>query len=370
MRVKGIGTMSGTSMDGLDLVYAEFEILGDHYSFEVLAAETLPFEEMWRSRLSNLHLQSAEIFAKTHVYFGHWLGKAIQHFIQSRSLEPDFVAIHGQTIFHQPDKTFTFQIGDGETVAAYLPCPLVSNFRNKDLALGGQGAPLVPLGEQYLFPDYQLFLNLGGISNLSYQGIGFDISSCNGILNDLYQKGQPNSQTDYDPGGQLAAQGALNSELLEILNSIPYYQQQPPKSLGREWTDETMLPIVEAFDIPLADKLHTLVQHMAEQIALAVEQVGAKGEKMLVTGGGRHHSFLMEKLRDALVPLSVEIPELNEREQFWVDYKEALVFGLLGLHTLLGRPTTLASVTGAPYDVVTGSIHLPPKGGFSFFSLT
>ena len=366
-RIKGIGTMSGTSMDGLDLVYCEYHEESGHYQFEVLASEMIPFDAKWRGRLLHLHTQSAEVFAKTHIYFGHWLGKSIAAFIERNQLEPDFVAMHGQTIFHQPEKTFTFQIGDGETVAAYLSCPLVSNFRNKDLALGGEGAPLVPLGEQLLFPGYQLFLNLGGISNLSHGQVAFDVCPCNAILNLIYQQAFP--ADEYDAGGAFAATGELDPGLLSALNRLDYYRRAHPKSLGREWTDEVMLPLVMGSDLPWEDTLYTLVIHIAQQIASAVETLDISQESMLVTGGGRHHSFLMDQIKLALKPLDIEIPELNEHEAKWVDYKEAIIFGLLGMRTLQGLPTTMASVTGASHDVITGSIHLPPKGRSSLLTL-
>ena len=360
--------MSGTSMDGLDLAYVEYCIEGQAWSFELLQVETLPFEPRWQARLAHLPQQSAEVFAKTHVYFGHWLGERIKAFIEGHGLEPDFVAIHGQTIFHQPEKTFTFQIGDGETVAAYLSCPLVSNFRNKDLALGGEGAPLVPLGEELLFPSYRLFLNLGGISNLSYRGRAFDVSPCNAILNEVYQQAFPEADTAYDPKGAVAARGQLDPGLLSALDQLEYYHRKPPKSLGREWTDRTLAPLLEQSPLSPEDMLHTLVIHIAGQIARAVEDLGAQGERMLVTGGGRHHAFLLDEIRRVVAPLAVEVPDLPPEQADWVDYKEALIFGFLGLRTLLGQPTTLARATGAPYDVVSGSIHLPPQGGVALLS--
>jgi anhydro-N-acetylmuramic acid kinase len=361
--------MSGTSMDGLDLAYCRYYLEGDRYRFSVEEAQTVPFDARWQGRLAHLASQSGEVFAKTHVYFGHWLGEALRAFIDRHQLQPDLVAMHGQTIFHQPDKSFTCQIGDGETAVAYLPCPLVSNFRNKDLALGGEGAPLVPLGEQLLFPDYALFLNLGGISNLSYGNLAFDVSPCNGILNEAYRRAFPTAELPYDADGQVAAQGQLDPGLLSALNRLSYYHRQPPKSLGWEWTQEAVFPLIAEAQLPVADLLYTLSVHIAQQIAAAVERLDARGESMLVTGGGRHHTFLMQQLEAALAPLDVSVATLTPEQEVWVDYKEAIIFGLLGLHTLLGQPTTLASVTGAPHDVVTGSIHLPPQPGRSYFSL-
>lgn len=362
----GIGAMTGTSMDALDLAYCRFDISGeDQYAFSLEASAAIPIDPQWKARLLYLPQQSAEVFAKTHVYFGHWLGKAIREFIDNENLKPDFVAAHGQTIFHRPYKNYTVQIGDGESMVIHLPCPLVTNFRNKDVAMGGEGAPLVPMGEKYLLPDFKLFLNLGGFSNLSFGEIAFDISPCNILLNHLYQQ-YPDRTTDYDPEGGLAAGGTLQHDLLEALNSLPFYHQPPPKSLGWEWVEEVVLPVIGNFEYALPDLLHTCTIHIAGQIAKAVRVAGAEGNTLLTTGGGRHNTFLMETLEKELAVLNVPLDQTITQEI--IDFKEAIIFAFLGLRTLTGRSTTLSSVTGAEYDVVTGSIHLPPGGGFSFFS--
>ncbi|MEZ4776871.1 MAG: anhydro-N-acetylmuramic acid kinase [Bacteroidia bacterium] len=362
---RGIGAMSGTSMDALDLAYCTFTEENDRYTFSLDLAEALPIDPEWKARLLHLPAQNAEIFAKTHVYFGHWLGRSIREFIDRHNLTPDFVAAHGQTIFHRPYKNYTVQIGDGETLVSWLPCPLVTNFRNKDVARGGEGAPLVPLGEKYLFPDHQLFLNLGGFSNLTFQGKAFDVSPCNILLNHLYTTRYPQHATDYDPGGAMARSGVLQTELLDALDSLAFYSQPFPKSLGWEWVEEEALPVINAFDYPLADLLHTCTLHIARQIRLAVSLVGATGIKMLATGGGRHNQFLIECLEKELKALAVSLD--SHVSDDIVDYKEAIVFAFLGLRTLTGKTTTLASVTGAKSDLVTGSIHLPANGGFSLF---
>ncbi|MEL6651891.1 MAG: anhydro-N-acetylmuramic acid kinase [Bacteroidota bacterium] len=354
----GLGIMSGTSMDGLDLAYCRFDVEGDQYQFSLEASRAIPFDERWRRRLSLLMEQRAEIYAKTHVYFGHFIGTSVQAFLEEEKLAPDFVACHGQTIFHQPDKNFTAQIGDGETIVSYLNCPLVTNFRNKDVALGGQGAPLIPLVEELLFPEYKLFLNLGGFSNLAYQGTAFDVSSANGILNYLYSRALPDAPTMYDPSGELSASGHVYEPLLQALNELDYYQLSPPKSLGWEWVEQALIPVLGSFEIPLADQLHTLVVHQAQQIAKGVAILNCGSQEILVTGGGRHHHFMMQKLEEALTPLGISLAHTSDEV---VDYKEAIGFGLLGLRTLLGKSTIQAGATGAPYAAVTGAIHLPPK---------
>jgi anhydro-N-acetylmuramic acid kinase len=357
----GIGLMSGTSMDGLDIACCRFEENGDMYRFELVASEQVAFPEIWKSRLTNLPDQTAEVYAKTHVYFGHWLGQTVRDFIRQQGLRPDFVAAHGQTIFHQPEKNFTAQIGDGETLAAYLECPVVSNFRNKDVALGGEGAPLVPLGEKYLFPDQQLFLNLGGFSNLSYIDVAFDVSPCNIVLNYLVGKIDHEPRLEYDPEGSIATSGQPDTELLQQLNQLPFFQKSPPKSLGWEWVESQVLPMLAQSDRSVADLLHTYCLHIADQIGVAVDIVQAADQEILVTGGGKHNRFLMKLIQDQLIPRRIKVN--THAAAALTDYKEAIIFAFLGLRVLTGKTTALKSVTGAPFDNLSGAIHLPPRGG-------
>lgn len=361
---QGIGLMSGTSMDGLDIACCTFIEEGDSYSFSLDAVRQVDFGETWTSRLLCLMDQSAEVYAKTNVYFGHWMGEQIRDFIKDFKLKPDFVATHGQTIFHQPHKNFTAQIGDGESIVSYLPCPLVSNFRNKDVALGGEGAPLIPLVEKYLFPQYKLFLNLGGFSNMTFGKLAFDVSPCNIVLNHLYREYAPEAETDYDPEGETARSGQLIPDLLAQLNAHAYFAQEAPKSLGWEWVLGEVMPVLATREEPKADLMHTYALHAAQQIAKAVEALGAKDEKILITGGGRHNTFLMELIESELKRHQIEVDASISTEI--IDYKEAIGFAFLGLRTLRAKPTVMASVTGAKIEASCGSIHLPPSGARAF----
>ncbi|HHG86503.1 MAG TPA: anhydro-N-acetylmuramic acid kinase [Bacteroidetes bacterium] len=332
--------------------------MGDgKWNFEILASETIPIDEQWFARLKCLDEQNAETFAKTNVYFGHYLGRHLASFIERNELRPHFVASHGQTIFHQPGKNFTAQIGDGETIASYLACPLVTNFRNKDVALGGQGAPLVPFGEKWLFPDEKLFLNLGGIANLSFGPLAFDVTVCNMGLNWLSNNLSP--ALPYDLGGQIARSGNIHPDLYEALEKLEYFRLPAPKSLGAEWFTTQVLPLIANAEIPLPDRLHTLVFHIISRITFDLRELGAQDVALLATGGGVHNTFLMEELEKSIAPRGISIKALPKSV---IDYKEALIFAFLGLQTLLGRPNVFASVTGAKCDNVGGSIHLPPGG--------
>jgi anhydro-N-acetylmuramic acid kinase len=254
------------------------------------------------------------------------------------------IASHGHTIFHQPEKGFTFQLGNGASIAAETGIPTVADFRTGDVALGGQGAPLVPVGDKLLFSDYESCLNLGGFANISFdqhgKRIAFDICPVNFILNDLAQK----SGWPYDTGGELGRSGNMNRELLEQLNQLAFYRQSPPKSLGREWMNHYFMPLMAADEIPLNDQLRTAYEHIAIQISNASPVHG----KMLVTGGGAFNTFLIERLKHHL-KCEIVIPHAEI-----IQFKEALVFAFLGLLRFMGEINCYASVTGARRDSSAG----------------
>ena len=359
----GVGCMSGTSLDGLDMAAVSFSLSEDgNTSFTLREAETLPYPAAWRERLATLPHASAEGYARTHTAYGHWQGAAIAGFLAKHGLHPDFVATHGHTIFHQPvaEEPFTAQIGDGETLVTYLPCPLVTQFRNKDVALGGQGAPLVPFGERSLFAAWPLLLNLGGFANLTLNRtnapLAFDLTACNLVLNRLAEIAL---QTSYDTDGQLARSGTLRPTVLAAIEQLPFFRQPPPKSLGTEWLEAEAWPVVHAFldqGIPPADLAATWCRHVSRTVALAVETHHTGGGQMLVSGGGRYHTFLLDEIRTALLPCGVTIPETDKTV---IEFKEAIVFAWLGLCTLRGKPNVLRETTGARVAGVCGSIHLP-----------
>jgi anhydro-N-acetylmuramic acid kinase len=353
----GIGLMSGTSLDGVDIAFCQFVIdRSGVWSYQIEKAVTRAYPEEWRRRLATVQDESAEIYARTDVEYGHHLGALLQDFIASHNLSPQFVASHGHTIFHQPGARFTGQIGDGETMAAYLPCPLVTNFRNKDVALGGQGAPLVPFGEEHLFPDTRLFLNLGGFSNLSHDGAALDVSPCNFALNWAVRELDPS--LEFDPDGQNAREGKLLPDLLKKLNALDYYHRPAPKSLGREWFEEHFLPLLtEPARTAPRDVLHTLCEHIAEQIFRAAEATKIRDAAIIVTGGGSNNRFLADLLEEKLGRLGITFSDATSA--YMIDYKEALIFAFLGLHVLVGRSNTLPKATGARAPSPAGSIHLP-----------
>ena len=345
--VYSIGLMSGTSLDGLDVAYCKFTF-AHRWSFELLASHNFPYSAEWIKRLSELENTSAWDFAKTNVDLGHYFGQKVNEFRSIYSVPKlDFIASHGHTIFHRPEIGVTVQIADIDSIAAETKCQVVGNFRTLDVALGGQGAPLVPIGDDLLFAKYGACLNLGGFSNVSFcranERIAFDISPCNMVLNYLASR----IGMHYDKDGECARIGNVNQELLYSLNNLEYYKKTAPKSLGKEWFVEHIIPLMSS-DIPTHDLLRTCVEHIAMQISsvLNTEQVN----DVIITGGGALNKFLIERL-SALVHCSIHIPSKDV-----VDYKEAIIFAFLGTLRVLKLNNCLSSVTGAAVDCCGGNI--------------
>ena len=347
-----LGLMSGTSLDGLDMVCVRFSLVGERWSFRILASETVGYTEEWRNRLSRLFGADGAELAAAHAAFGRFSGECVAGFVRRNALEPLLVASHGHTVFHQPERGFTLQIGDGGALAEACGLPVVSDFRVQDVALGGQGAPLVPVGDALLFPEYDACLNIGGISNISFQEgerrIAFDISPANQLFNFLAGK----RGLAYDKEGALAACGKVDGRLLARMNALGYYSVPYPKSLGREWVEAELLPLLDASELPLEDLMATAVEHSAIQISSVIRERHLR--RVLLTGGGAKNTFLRQRMA-ALAPDAAFVLPDDEL----VDYKEALVFAFLGLLRWLERPNCLRSVTGASRDHCAGAVWMP-----------
>ncbi|MDR2813082.1 MAG: anhydro-N-acetylmuramic acid kinase [Prevotellaceae bacterium] len=341
-----LGLMSGTSLDGLDLCLARFNRDGSsRWTFDILAAETFPYSPAWTQKLQQAHTLGAFDFVALHRQYGAFLGEQAASFLRGKNLRADCVASHGHTVFHQPQRGVTFQLGDGAALAAAADMPVVSDFRSLDVALGGQGAPLVPIGDRMLFAAYDRCLNLGGFANISFeqdgQRVAFDVCPCNIALNALSRLlGEP-----YDSGGALAAQGSVSSALLDELNALDFYAQRGAKSLGREWVEEVFLKKIAAHAISAHDRLRTVCEHIAMQVARC-----ARGGTMLATGGGAFNAFLMQRIAK-LSPCRAVIPDAQI-----VNFKEALIFAFLGTLYVSNEVNTLASATGAKRNSIGGSL--------------
>ncbi|MBK6283973.1 MAG: anhydro-N-acetylmuramic acid kinase [Draconibacterium sp.] len=345
-KIKAVGLMSGTSLDGLDLVAVELWQTDVKWEFEIISTKTISYSSDWTNKLSNSPTLSGEKLIELHTKYGRFLGKETKRFIEETGFQPDLVASHGHTVFHQPDLGFTFQIGNGADIAAITGITTVSDFRTGDVALGGQGAPLVPIGDKLLFSDYKYCLNLGGFANISFEEnnrrIAFDICPVNFILNHFAEK----QGLQFDKNGELGRKGKIETELFEKLNQIGFYQKKAPKSLGREWVEQVFMPVLNNFEIPENDKLRTVYEHIALQITNVITEQG----KMLVTGGGAFNSFLIERIK-SYTNAEIIIPS-NEI----VNFKEALIFAFLGVLKITGQNNCLASVTGAKHDHSSGVV--------------
>ena len=348
--------MSGTSLDGLDLAYCHIWKTLDRWHFEIKQTKSISYGKEMRTQLRDAIFLSAEELLMSHNSYGLWLGKQTREFVEENQLKVDFIASHGHTIHHRPNKGFTFQMGSGQHLANESGHKVVCDFRTNDVALGGQGAPLVPIGDQMFFGGYDFCLNLGGISNISFEHkgkrIAYDIGLANMVLNHIAQK----IGLAYDKGGALARKGSINPEMLKKLNALKYYRLPYPKSVGYEWFLEKVVPIVEETKDTVENVLHTGIHHICEQVAIQVKANTFKKENTLfVTGGGALNDFLVETLQEKLGPKTkVVVPS-----QTLIEFKEALVFALMGVLRMEQETNCLSSVTGAKRDSSSGVVFLP-----------
>ena len=344
-----IGLMSGSSLDGLDIVLTRLVSDEGRYHYTILNSVTMPYPEAWKARLAEAFHHRPEELGALDKDYGEYLGECVNEFVRQTGAHPDFVASHGHTIFHQPERRYTLQVGDGRAIANRCGLLTVNDFRSEDVSKGGQGAPLVPIGDRLLFSDFDSCLNIGGIANVSYETdgrrIAYDICIANQALNELAQR----EGLAFDKDGALARSGKVNFSLLETLNSQDYYRQQPPKSLGREFFETHQRPLLTGDST--ANLLATFTEHIAIQIGQALH--AQPQGKLLATGGGALNAYLIERIQHH-THQQVIVPDRQT-----VDYKEALIFALLGLLRLEGQTNVLCSVTGAPNDSCSGRIWRP-----------
>lgn len=358
MIYKVIGLMSGSSLDGLDIVYTHLEEVRGQWSFEIKNATTIPYPTEWSNRLKEALKLSVGDLLKLHTAYGRYLAEQIHAFILENNLDHtiDFIASHGHTIFHDPKNKTTFQLGDGAAIAASTGLPVISDLRNLDVALGGQGAPIVPVGDKLLFAEYDYLLNIGGIANLTVKSdagvLAFDVCPANQVLNILSQK----VGKDFDESGAMAASGNLLFDVLDDLNSRAYYKQSGPKSLSNEDALELAFPSLMESGHDVSDMLHTMVAHIADQVANAVKQnpVSKENATMLVTGGGAFNLFLIHKIQQAVGEnVTVVVPSAEV-----IQFKEALVMALIGALRWREETNVYSSVTGASRDSISGALWM------------
>ncbi len=345
-----LGVMSGTSLDGIDLAHIHFSNKNKNWKYEILDCETVEYTSEWLEKLKIAVDFSVNELTKLNEDYTVLLGNTIKSFIKKHKLNNlDAVCSHGHTILHQPQNGFTLQIGNLPEIAEIIGVTVVCDFRVQDVKLGGQGAPLVPIGDRILFSEYDYCLNLGGFSNISFEQnekrIAFDISPVNTVLN-FYAN---TLGFAYDDKGKIARSGETDLNLLEELDALSYYQKSFPKSLGFEFVKTIVLPLMESYEISTEDKMHTFTKHIAKQIAFALPE---RSGKMLITGGGTYNEFLLESMQNYLPEMNLVVPDAKTLE-----YKEALIFALLGVLKLRKEVNVLSSVTGAKKDHSSGKIY-------------
>lgn len=341
--------MSGSSLDGLDLVYCKFT-KQEKWSFEILH-ESVANISCWENRLKNARNLDLVQLQNLDEAFGGFIGEKVQQFIVKNKIEKlDIVASHGHTVYHFPDKKTTKQIGLGSKIQEQVKVPVLYNLRQKDMDKGGQGAPIVPIGDLHLFNDYKYCLNIGGIANISIKNddkiTAFDICSANQVLNYFaFLKGKK-----YDDQGKFARSGTFNKKLFEELNTLGFYATKPPKSLDNMFTKD-VLDIIKKYSISVEDKLHTYCHHIAFEIANAIPKKEQNQEQMLITGGGAFNTFLVECMANYLNHKNIEIVIPSAKI---INNKEALVMAFMGVLYLRDENNCLASVTGASSDTKSG----------------
>ncbi len=351
-----IGLMSGTSLDGLDIAYCQISKTLNRWNYSIGQTKSISYDTQMKDELKNsIYLPADELLTLNNTY-GTWLGGQVKSFTKEYDLQVDFIASHGHTTHHQPENGLTYQIGCGQHLANESGNKVICDFRSNDLALGGQGAPLVPIGDQLFFGQYDFCLNLGGISNISFEKggkrIAYDIGLANMVLNYITHK----IDLPFDKGGTLARNGKVNSNMLQKLNALEYYQLPFPKSTGYEWFTQKVVPIIESEEESIENLLHTSIHHLCEQIALEVKTNNNKNKATLfATGGGALNYFLIETLKKKLGnTVEVIVPPIA-----LIEYKEALVFALMGVLRMEHETNVLSSVTGSQRDSSSGVLYLP-----------
>ncbi len=346
-----LGVMSGSSMDGVDLALCSFTERNNQWSYQIIKAKTVPYSDEWRNLLSRMPSATGQEIVKYDLLYGKYLGKLCSDFLKQNQLSTGLIASHGHTIFHKPKEGFTFQLGNGQALAAESGIKTICDFRTKNVLLGGQGAPLVPIGDELLFCEMDYCLNIGGIANISYrkssQRLAYDICPTNQLLNYLsQQKGFP-----YDNGGKIARKGKLIPALYKEMNENSYYKTPVPKSLGNEYVRDSFIRLFGKYKVSVEDALFTSIKHIAFQIGKAFKE--EKHQKVLVTGGGAYNDFLMDSTKKESDHQFV-IPDKE-----LVDFKEAMIFALMGVLRNQNKINCLASYTGATRDISSGDIFFP-----------
>lgn len=340
-----IGLMSGSSLDGLDLCYSKILSKNDKYDFEIIASETIPYENKIFEKLKKVREISSLDLHFFDVELGKLFGSFCNSFISKNNIKKiDAISNHGHTVFHYPENGLTLQIGNNNWIAKMTNIPTFGNLRMRNVTYGGQGAPIVPIADKYLFSDFENCINLGGISNITIKKgsdlKSFDIAVCNQLLNHLCNL----INKTYDQNGDLAASGTINFDLLNALEKITFYQIAPPKSIDNGMLKEIILPIFDSYEDTIPNYLATAVEHIAIEISKYLE----KESKTIITGGGAYNTYLVSRIQ-SISKAEITIPKPNI-----IEFKEALAMSFMALRSLENSPNTLSTTTGSQKDCISG----------------
>ncbi len=358
MVYRAMGLMSGSSLDGLDLVFAEFEVNGHKWTYDIKFSACYAYTNEWAEKLRTATSLSAAGYMQLHADYGHLLGQQVNRFVDEYKLQyqVQLIASHGHTSFHSPSTRMTHQLGDGAAIASVTGMNVVSDLRAMDIALGGQGAPIVPIGEKLLFGEYDYFLNIGGIANITANAdpyVAFDICPANRVLNLLAQK----TGSSYDAGGEIARSGLVKEDLLQQLNALDYYHQPYPKSLANDFGTEIVYSLVHNSGYSINDALCTYVEHIALQLKHAIQLIDKNSDnttpKLLATGGGAFNHFLIERMQHHIPEIKIVVPNADI-----INNKEALIMAFIGLLRWREERNVLSSVTGAARDSIGGAVWM------------
>jgi len=352
--VRVAGIMSGTSLDGIDVAIVDIRGRG----VETVAFRTTPYPRGVRDAIlavSNTTTTTADI-SGLNFRLGELYARAVRETCR-RARVPlssvELVGCHGQTIYHESGR-HTLQIGEAAVIAERTGIPVVSDFRTRDIAAGGQGAPLVPFVDRQLFGRDAIALNIGGIANITViaKGIAFDTGPGNMVIDALACEFTC-GRARFDRDGRLAARGRLNEKLLEDLLQDPYYRLRPPKSAGREQYGAEFVDRMKRSGLPLEDLIATATVLTAATIAIGIKRFGGGARKLIVSGGGAHNPRIMAYLAGLLPGLAIATSSDYGVD---VDAKEAIAFAILAYETWRRRPSNLPSATGARKPVILGKI--------------
>jgi anhydro-N-acetylmuramic acid kinase len=361
----GVGLMSGTSLDGMDAALVRFH---GPTQADLLAFATRPYTVAERDAIrAALHGGAPRDFARLHLRLAEWACDAVQLVLDAapaRASDLGFIAFHGQTIWHEPPLV-SWQLGEGALLAERFGVRVVSNFRARDVAAGGQGAPLVPVADVLLFgaPDApRILLNLGGMANLTYVerraqdrgALAFDTGPGVAVIDAIARMLNP--ELPYDRDGALAERGQPDEGVLAELLADPFFSLAPPKSTGRERFGEQYARALHQ-RVPGPDGVATAVELTARSIAGAIASWLPRAPEVVASGGGVHHPGLMAALDRQLATHRLETKLRRFDELFFPgDAKEAVAFALLGYLTLHGQPGNLVAATGAAGPRVLGMV--------------